>query len=124
MKYLFLVLTLLAFQRIAVADVYTVRINSATTNIPTAFGQGSNSLVLQNIRNMRGVYIENRTAGEIAVNCSTSSGKTPSSQQDIYVNAASAWSIGDAGLGNACYIRSNTGSAITSAVVVITAVGG
>lgn len=126
MKYAFLVLAaLLAFQHPAMGDVYTVRINAATTNIPTAYGQGSNSLVLQGIRNIRSIFIDNRTAGEIAVNCSSTAGITPTATlQDIYVNATNAWAIDNAYLGNACYIRSNTGSAIATAVVVITVIGG
>lgn len=108
------------------AVVTSVRIISSATNIPTSFGTGSDSLVLSAVRNAKTILIDNRGTGEIAVNCHAQSSSAPSnsSAQNIYVAGSSAVSIDNAFPNGACFIRSMTGSAITTGTVVIMVVGG
>jgi hypothetical protein len=98
-------------------------VNSASTNIPSTFANGNGSLILTGIRNVTSILVDNRTLGEVAVNCSSVA--PPSSDTNsFFVNAQNAWAIDDALLGGTCWLRSNTGSAITNGVVVVTVIGG
>lgn len=119
MKKLIFVLLLLASP--AFANLFCVRVNAASNNIPTAFSTGAASLVLQGVRQPTAVFVENRTTSEIAINCSASATSAPAATGSnvLYVNASNAWAIDSTYLTGNCYIESNTGSAITTGVVQI-----
>lgn len=105
----------------AFADIYTARIDASSTTITTA-----PMLVpgLTSLRSIKTILVKNRSAGEVAVNCSTSSARTPVALHNIYADTTEGWAIDAANLGNACFINSNTGSDLTLGIVVITVVGG
>jgi hypothetical protein len=104
----------------AFADVYTVRLDASDVTITGSFRVIDG---LDSIRNIRAILVKNRNADEVAINCSTSSGKTPSNTHNIYVDATETWAIDDASLGNACFIKSQSGDDIDTGIVVITVVG-
>lgn len=108
------------------AAIFSVRVNAASTNIPTAFSTSSASRVLTGVRNLRAILIDNRTSSEIAINCQATSAAAPSDTAftNMYVAGTSQIAIDDAFLNDTCYIRSMTGSAITTGTFVIMAVGG
>lgn len=114
-----LILSMVCFAR-----PYSQRIDSSTTNIPAAFGPGSDSKManLTGIRNPQTVCAENRSATEIAINCSTFASVTPTdTTQNLYINAAGSACWDNAFIKGDCYIRS-MGSAISSGVVVVTVI--
>ncbi len=117
-------LFMLAIVPMAKANVYTVRIDASATNIPTSFSTASTSKVLAGVRSMVSILIDNRSATEVAVNCSAGPTTAPSdsTNNNIYVATLQRWAIDNANLSGTCYIRS-MGSAITTGVVVITVTG-
>lgn len=126
MKKLILLLSILG-SLYSYADIYTVRIDASVHNIPAAFNLTSSSLVLQNARNARSVFVDNRTtSSEVAVNCSGSPTIIPSDAgiNNIYVAGGEAWAIDSGYISGNCFIRSMTGDAIESGIIVITIVGG
>lgn len=106
------------------AQIYSVQVNAATTNIPTSFGSGSDSRVIRNISNVRGIVVNSEIGTRIVVNCGSDS-VTPSdtSSANIYVPGNGAIAIDNSYLGNTCYIRSD-GSALVTGVVQIHLIGG
>lgn len=115
---LFIFLSSLSFAR-----PHSQRIDSSSTNIPTSYTSASTSKMtnLTGIRNPQTICIDNRSATEVAVNCSVATNTVPSdtSANNIYVNATNAACIDNAQLNADCYIRS-MGSAISSGIVVVT----
>lgn len=118
--FLALLLTIPAF-----AKVTSARIDTSSTNITIHFN-GTNGLVpLASMQVIKSAMIDNRSASEIVVNCSTTSGTVPSdsSQYNVYIAANEAWVFPDDSLfASACYIRSFSGT-ISSGIIVISAVG-
>lgn len=114
-----------------IAQPYTVRVDASSTNIPTTFSTASTSRILQNIPFANSAFIDNtQIAGELVVNCQASNTVAPSnsSQQNLFIQANQAWVVDHPyfnGNGPAsCFIRSNTGSAITTGIFVLTLTGG
>lgn len=130
MKKLFL-LFLFTIPLLARADVFTARIDTSATNLSSSFS-GTNGAVLfenagvvVNPRVINTIYIDNRQGNEIIVNCSTGPSLIPidSSVHNISVAGNESWSLPDAtGFGNACYIRTFSGT-LSSGIIVITAIG-
>ena len=121
-----LLFALLLVCNAAFANVYSVRINASTSNIPTAFSTSAASLVLQGVLRVSGIVIDNRTSTEIAVNCSGNASVAPSStsNNNIYVANGTIMSLPVAtNLNGVCYVQS-MGSAITSGIVNIYLIGG
>lgn len=97
------------------------KIDASVNNIPTSFGSGAGSLILQNISNAKHIRVSNRTQGQIAIHYR---GKTTPSSPLIYIAAAPASGeviefYDDIEVGPNVYIRSDTGSAITTGVVTV-----
>lgn len=102
------------------------RVNSASDTIPTSFSTAAGSLVLSGIALARGLIIVNETNSRIAINYKTGSTTgAPSSGQsnvDAYCPAApsgtfSSVSIDNVDVSSTIYIKSDTGSTITSGLV-------
>lgn len=97
------------------------KVVSGTNNIPTGFSTAAGSLILTGVVFAEGIYIDNRTAGAIAVNYSSfSASAAPSaSDVDLYVNANTVVNLGPTSIGSVVYIQSDTGSAISSGTVTV-----
>lgn len=109
---------------LAIGRPHSQRVNSSTTNIPAAFSADSGSKManLTAIGNPQTLCVENRSATEVAVNCSTVGSILPTdTTQNLYINASSAACWDNAFIKGDCYLRS-MGSAISSGVVVVTVI--
>jgi hypothetical protein len=124
MRILALFLALLAVP--VFADVACVRVDTSVTNLPTTFSTSAASLVIQGVRNARGFLVDNRIGSELAINCSSSATTAPASTGSnvFYVNGSNAWVIDNSYSTGNCYVRSNTGSVITTGVFQICIIGG
>lgn len=120
----FLVALILSVSCVSYGQVFSVRIDSSSTNIPSSFGTGSDSLVLQGIRSQTGMLVDNRSSSAVVVNCSFGPTAAPAdnSNHNIYVNAESTIAIDSANLSGTCYVRGETGT-VSTGVVVLMAVG-
>lgn len=107
------------------ADVFSAKVNAASANIPTSYSTGAASLILTGIRSFRTLIVDNRTTHAVTLNCSVGVATAPSddSNKNIYVNGSSMIAIDAGNFGNGCFIRSDTGSAITTGVVTVMAFG-
>lgn len=103
----------------------SARIDTSSTNITVNFNGTNGFVPLASMQQIQVLQVDNRTATEIAVNCSTVSGTAPSdtSTNNVYINAGQTWSTGYGELmASACYVRSMSGT-ISSGVIVVS-VGG
>lgn len=122
MRYLLTLAALFCFNLNAAP--HSQRIDSSSTNIPTAFSSASTSK-LANITGVLGpkiLCVDNRSAVEVAVNCSGATSNTvpsDSASSNVYVNATQAACFDSPMVKGTCYIRS-MGSAISSGIVVVT----
>lgn len=102
----------------------SVKIDSSSTNIPSGFSTAAGSLVLTGIARADVLTIINETQSRIAVNYTTASTSSAPTLVDAYVPAAAASSFAGLAL-DSCqiasniYIKSDTGSAISSGVVTV-----
>lgn len=108
------------------AKVTSARIDTSSTNLTTHYNGTNGLVVMAPMSVINSVMIDNRSASEIVVNCSTSlytGAPSDSSLFNVYVNANEAWVFpDDSRFGSACYVRSFSGT-ISSGIVVISAVG-
>lgn len=120
-KLFLLTVGLLMFSSNCFADVACVRIDTSVNTIPTTYSTASTSLVLQGVRQARTMVVDNRQASEVAVNCSAGPNTAPSNTGSnvVYVAGSTAWVLDAVNLSGYCYVRSNSGSAITSGIVQI-----
>lgn len=103
---------------------HSQRIDSSSTTIPAAFDVGSVSKManLTAIKTPQTLCVDNRSAVEVAVNCSTANSVLPTNTAyNIYVNASQGVCFDGPIIKGDCYIRS-MGSAISSGVVVVTVI--
>lgn len=119
-----LTLILLFLSPLLYAVPHSQRIDSSATNIPTAFAATSDSK-LANITSIIGpkiLCVDNRSAKEVAVNCSSVANTVPSdtASSNVYVAATNAACFDNPGLKADCYVRSMAGSVISSGIVVVT----
>ena len=129
------ILFLLMFSSVVFANTFSVRIDASVSNIGTSFNGTYPQLAITLPRNPQSVFVDNRSTGsEIAVNCASVSGVPAdngvwvdqglSLDDNIYVAGGEAWSISAPGITNKCYVRSMTGSTLTSGIYVLTITGG
>ena len=126
MKYL----TLMFICSAAMAGPVSQRVDSSVFAIPPNFGSSVNTALanLNNLSNITTICADNRTAVEIAVNCSSHSSTTnpsvpsDSSTGNIYVNAGQSTCLDNPSVKGDCYIRSMNGSSISSGIFVLTAI--
>jgi len=126
-----LILMALMLPLMAQAKPCSVVINAATVNIPTTYATVAASrkdfrTCLSQVSGGGGV---SALAGRVAIKCTGSmtapadeSEGTPSSYS-IPIEADGYVILDDAGMGPVCYIRSLTGSAITTGIVTLTLKG-
>lgn len=101
-------------------------INAASTNIPTTFGTGASSLILTDVggQGFGHMKIVNETSSRIALCLTDKDSGTPSSStstnpsQDI-VSATSTEFKDDIHIYDRVFLRSDSGSAITSGIVAV-----
>lgn len=101
-------------------------INAASTNIPTTYGTGASSLILTDVgdKGYRHIKIVNETSSRIALCLTDKDSGTPDSStstndsQDI-VSATSTEFKDDIHLYDRVFLRSDSGSAITSGIVAV-----
>lgn len=114
MKFVLLILTLSTL----VFGISGVRLDSSSTNIATSFSN-SVKISLASLDKISTIVVDNRTATEIAVNCtSNSSAPSDNDLSNFYVNASQAIALDHVFLGTNCYLRS-MGSTISSGIVNI-----
>lgn len=107
------------------AQYKSFKIDSSTNNVPTAYSTAAGSLALTGITglNQQTLTFVSEIAGRIAVCVSQNSSTTaPTSQVDLYIPPApsggfSAVTIDLPNVASAVYLKSDTGSALTSGVV-------
>lgn len=114
------------------ADLICARIDASVNNLATTFSTSASSLILSGVRQARGLLVDNRIASEIAVNCSSSSTVAPSNSASGTLFVAGAvssvptqWHIIGEGvtLSGNCYVRTNTGSPVSSGIYQICLIG-
>lgn len=125
MKTWILFIALAFMPGLAKADIFSVSVTPASSNIPTSFSAASTSRVIQNISNVRAILVNNGTSSPVAVNCSYRGNFVPTNTDvhNIYVAAGGAVAIDQAYLAGTCYVRS-MGSVINSGVFQLMLVGG
>jgi hypothetical protein len=104
-----LVLLSLVLNASLYAAVASVRVDAAVTNI-TSLNANANNRVLTNnlVRAVEGLYVDNRTAAELIVNCPAVAGvPAESSGANFYVAAGKELSLSGLSLGAVryCYAR-------------------
>jgi hypothetical protein len=110
---------------------YTVRIDASVKNIGTSFASYG-QLYGVSIRNPQSIFIDNRTtSSEIAVNCATAGVQpndnglgTDGIDHNFYVAGSEAWAFSTPSITSNCWVRSMTGSTLSSGVFVIIVTGG
>lgn len=115
-------LLLLALAWPAMANPWTVRQDTSSVNLPATF---PGTPQLTGPRGIDAVQMDNSTANEVEINCSRTSTQAPgtNSVDSFYVAGNSTWSSPDgAGLGNACYWRTVSGTT-SSGVIRVTVWG-
>ena len=122
----YLLCALFIFSKLSYGAITLVRVDASTSNIPTSFSSGATSQVITGVLRVRSVLIDNRSSSEIAINCSTGATVVPAdtANTNMYVAGTSQIAIDDALTGGTCYIRSMTGSPISTGTLVIMLVGG
>jgi len=109
----------------AFGQVFSVRVDASINNIPTSYS-GTNGQVLTGMTQIVSVLIDNRSGSEVAMNCTGGTSlpvPADSSIHNVYANTLETWAIDNSNGGNICYLRSMSGTAITTGIVVITATG-
>lgn len=103
------------------AGIYSVKVDAAAVNIPSAFAATSDSKVISGVKNIRGIVIDNQITSAIVVNCTYSGAGAPSAGAtgNIYVAASNAMAIDNVPLGTQCFIRTDTGSSLGAGLVNI-----
>jgi hypothetical protein len=103
--------------------VKSLAINAASTNIPTTFSTGATSLVMTALedKGYSQIAILNDTSSNISLVCTDQDAATPdsSSTEQIYCTRGSATVINEFSVFSRLFIRSVSGSAITSGNVYI-----
>lgn len=118
------VVVLFSMQR-AEAAVFSVRVDASSAAIPQAFSTSSASKVISGVPNVRTIIVDNRTEGEVAINCGSGANTAPTSNTaNIYVGGNSQVAIDNAYLNTTCYVKSMTGSNISSGILVLMLIGG
>jgi hypothetical protein len=106
--------------------IYSKYIDSASTNIPTTFGSGSTSKVITGIGGQGYTHLKvfNDTGSRIALCITDADAAVPSSSNSTntsqdYIASTSTEFKDDIAVYDTIYIRSDSGSSITSGIVVI-----
>lgn len=113
----------------AYAQVFTARIDASSTNIPTSYAGSHGAVVFPggNPKVIDALMIDGTgLASEVNVDCNTTANVAPADADGhvVDVQAGLTWALPDfTGLGNACYVRSLTGSAISTGILIITVIG-
>lgn len=107
-------------------DIFSVAIDATAFPIPGSFSASSSSKVLQNIRNVRAVAINNDTPAKLVVNCSYAGTFVPADndQHNMYVPAYGSIGLDQAYLAGTCYIRTKSGTPQSSGEAEIMLIGG
>mgnify|MGYP003479587449 FL=1 len=120
---LILILALFCVQ--SFAGVVSVKIDASATNVPTTYSTASTSRVLVTTQRGVGLLVDNRSASPIAVNCAHFNTSTaPSSdittvRTNLFVPGNASLGVDNVGFSTQCFLRSDSGSAITSGIIVI-----
>ena len=116
MKYLIL---LFLMPVIVFALPQTKRINTATTNIPSSFSTAAGSLLISEAVDPAVLIIDNRTTGEVEVNCAhVTEVPTSSEGTSLWVASNITLIVDRPAIKGDCYVRS-VGVAITSGIFSI-----
>lgn len=116
---------LLLLPLLASAKVASVRLDTSSTNLTVHFADASGKIALPSFVAINTLMIDNRTNGEVVVNCSLGLASVPSdtSVANVYIGPGEAYVPPDsAGFTPYCYWRSFSGT-ISTGIVAITAVG-
>ena len=117
MKKLLLALTLVFFGQLAVSAPYVARLDTSVTNITSSF----QALSMGTPNNIDAIFVDNRSAIEIGINCTTRSSKVAPTGtfQTMYVNASTSRIIPfKVGLGSVCWVKS-MGATISTGIVIV-----
>lgn len=101
-------------------DPVAFKVDASSTNIPTSYGSGSGSKVTCGLSFASHIQIFNETSGRLALNLKTANGASaPTSANSIYVlpGTTSTVTVDDAKINNCIYMKSDTGSPISSGTV-------
>jgi hypothetical protein len=114
MRYL-LLLSFVAFIQSVNAWQASFKVDAATNNIPTSFSTAAGSQVLTGLTFPTELCIVNETAGRIGINNQTSSGSAPTGTSHYL--PANSFACFDKRFARRVFVRSDTGSAISSGVI-------
>lgn len=119
-------LCLFLMSGLAFAIPQTKRIGASVTNIPTTFSRNEGSLVISEFVKPTLLIADNRTSTEIELNCAHKGAAdvpTASEGKSYWVNANITLVLDNPRIKGDCYIRSASGSAISSGTFIITVDG-
>lgn len=99
---------------VASADVISVRIDAASTNIPSSFS-GNNAPILQGVRNMKTIVAFTTAGAQLVLNCSAGVSAAPvdADTHNIYIPATGSVVIDNANLAGNCWVRGDAGTVST-----------
>ena len=112
--------------RTAYNRVKSVRIDTSSSNVPTTYGSGSTSLKITGVsgQGYSHLRIGNETTARIAITTTHSDAGVPSSDpvansEQMYCCSTSTEFRDDLSLFDYVYIRSDSGSAISTGIITI-----
>jgi hypothetical protein len=118
-----LLILILLLPQLAMATMFTGRVDFSVTNANTTYQKiqfNGNPTIHQIIS----VTAANNAAAEVWVDCAGTSSLAPAANDASALDLAasgspgSAWALDDAGLGNACYVKTQTGSLVLGILTV------
>ena len=95
----------------------TAAIVSGTNNIPTAFSTAAASLALQGISFAENLLVVNGAASALVLNIDAGSPTSAPTTDNLRVPASATVQFNNVKLSSTVYVRSDTGSAISSGTV-------